>query len=127
MQGNFYECKSESQEGTKTFTVLHHYHRQCQVYKYNKYFCPHCAKESKQYLVLLKPTGPPGSWTSQQVAPPDEEDGKQSICPRFTESTRTARMGFVLQPSMLKEAESQLEKEICVSVPATDKTISSSK
>ena len=48
LQGKFLQCKSE------LGSIIHLYHRQCQVFRDNKYHCPHCGQESAQTEVTLK-------------------------------------------------------------------------
>lgn len=47
MQGRFYQCRKEGG------SVIHNFHKQCQVFRDNKYYCPHCGEESSQYEVTL--------------------------------------------------------------------------
>ncbi|KAK6195050.1 hypothetical protein SNE40_000564 [Patella caerulea] len=45
-QGKFYQCRKEGPS-------IHNFHKQCQVFKDGKYFCPHCGEESLQFEVTL--------------------------------------------------------------------------
>ncbi|XP_021380179.1 mucin-17-like isoform X2 [Mizuhopecten yessoensis] len=46
-QGKFYHCRKEGA------VSVHHFHKQCQVLKGGKYYCPHCGEESQQFEVSL--------------------------------------------------------------------------
>ncbi|XP_055959089.1 probable serine/threonine-protein kinase nek3 [Patella vulgata] len=45
-QGKFYQCRKEGPS-------IHNFHKQCQVFKDGKYYCPHCGEESLQFEVTL--------------------------------------------------------------------------
>ena len=47
-QGKFYQCKEDGSG------VAHHFHKQCQTFRDNKHYCPHCGEESSQVEVTLK-------------------------------------------------------------------------
>ncbi|XP_069119470.1 uncharacterized protein [Argopecten irradians] len=53
-QGKFYQCKKEGS------LSVHNFHKQCQVLKGGKYYCPHCGEESQQFEVTLSLEEPGG-------------------------------------------------------------------
>lgn len=67
MQGRFYQCRKEGG------SVIHNFHKQCQVFRDNKYYCPHCGEESSQYEVTLTLNEPrmPSSLEEKEIAQPE--------------------------------------------------------
>ncbi|XP_013409361.1 uncharacterized protein LOC106172957 isoform X1 [Lingula anatina] len=47
-QGKFYQCKKEGG------SVIHIFHKECQVFKDSKFYCPHCGEESLQCEVNIR-------------------------------------------------------------------------
>ncbi|XP_062617302.1 uncharacterized protein LOC134279010 isoform X1 [Saccostrea cucullata] len=54
-QGSFAQCRKvpEGSSGGMKYPV-HQFHKQCQVLRNGRYFCPHCGEESEQYEVALQ-------------------------------------------------------------------------
>ncbi|XP_074654553.1 uncharacterized protein LOC141908408 [Tubulanus polymorphus] len=47
-QGKFYQCRKEDE------SVIHQFHRECQIFRNGKYLCPHCGEESVQHEITVK-------------------------------------------------------------------------
>ena len=67
LQGRFYQCRKEGG------SVIHNFHKQCQVFRDNKYYCPHCGEESSQYEVTLTLNEPrmPSSLKEKEKSQPE--------------------------------------------------------
>ncbi|KAI0218690.1 Histone-lysine N-methyltransferase EHMT2 [Lamellibrachia satsuma] len=104
-QGKFYQCKKEGSNG------VHHFHKQCQVFRDNKYYCPHCGAESHQVEVNLKLHDP--TKLSLQMHPQ-----------RLSTVGPHARMGVLSPKSLPSIGAEDLGVSISVRTTSTNKEIS---
>lgn len=54
LQGTFAQCRKVPEGSSGVKYPVHHFHKQCQVLRNGRYFCPHCGEESEQFEVTLQ-------------------------------------------------------------------------
>ncbi|XP_064649303.1 histone-lysine N-methyltransferase EHMT2-like [Lineus longissimus] len=105
-QGKFYQCKKEGGN------IIHHFHKQCQVFKDGKFYCPHCGEDSEQFEVSLQ-LNEPRSVSSFFAKPEDAAKAGKA----------KARMAMLKRHANKEEKEKE-KSEYTFKIESTEKVLS---
>ncbi|XP_052720602.1 uncharacterized protein LOC128192160 isoform X2 [Crassostrea angulata] len=111
-QGAFAQCRKVPEGSSGVKCPVHHFHKQCQVLRNGRYFCPHCGEESEQFEVTLQLDEP------RNMTNFEDKYNKPQVS--------RAKMGFHSNTykNFTKGDKDPSEEEVTATHKAQDKTIS---